>query len=158
MKFIKLNGISNLAYKFLLLSCTALPGCLTYSLSQKIGDGKDVSISYSKDEIIGFSKGVGSNKKEGWVFVGKNFDYLLTSGGDSVVSLLNDDSIDKENLTAREEEHFLITGNGNYFSGRISIRYKNSPSNDSVLDQLKNKGFTCYINNECVLRKVRTSP
>ena len=153
MKFIKIYDINVLACNilFLLVACTILSGCLTYSLSQKIGDGKDVSISYSNDEIIGFSKGIDSNKKEGWVFFGKNFDYLLSSGGDSIVSLLNDDSIDKKSLTARGEEQFVISQKGNAFSGSIYILYKNAPLIDGVRNSLKQHGFICHSNNNCEL-------
>lgn len=64
MRITKLIGFK--MYKLLLLFvlCSFLSGCLTSALSKKIGDGKDISLSYSNDDIVGFSKGVDNNKKK----------------------------------------------------------------------------------------------
>ncbi|MEX5411781.1 hypothetical protein [Atlantibacter hermannii] len=151
MRITKLIGFK--MYKLLLLFvlCSFLSGCLTSALSKKIGDGKDISLSYSNDDIVGFSKGVDNNKKEGWVFIGKNFDYLLASGGDVIVDILSDDDIDKKYLTAQGSEKFVISNDGRSFTGNISIYYKSENLNDDVRRSLRRHGFNCFTSNKCEL-------
>ncbi|WP_336220381.1 hypothetical protein [Citrobacter amalonaticus] len=153
----KMNRIFNVnvnvcRFLFLLLLTLNLSGCLTYSLHEMIGDGKRQHTTYSNDEIVGFSKGIDSNKKEGWVFIGRNFDYLLSSGGESIISILNDDTIDKKNLTASAGGSFAITENGSSFTGNIYVEYQSAtPIIDTVRNSLKNYGFHCYADNACEL-------
>lgn len=150
MKFcvVKLLGCSAFIFFFLNVS-----GCLTSSLSSKIGSGTETHVEYSSDNIVGFSEGVDRNKTQGWVFVGKNFDYLLTSGGDVIVNILNDGNVNKRNISAKNSGRFLIWGKGDLFNGDLSIFYTYDSNDDkNKIDEiLKKHGFLCIKDNGCSL-------
>lgn len=151
MKITKLIGFCVCKTLFLFVLCSFLSGCLTSALSDEISDGKNISISYSNDDIIGFSKGIDNNKNEGWVFIGKNFDYLLASGGDSIISILSDNAIDRKNLTARGNGKFVISNDNSSFTGNIYIDYKSERLSEGTLNSLKKHGFNCFSGDECEL-------
>lgn len=60
---------------------------------------------------FGLSSGKDNDGNEGYVFVGKTFDYLITSGAESVVKLLQDPQIDRHNLQAVDIAKFIISDN-----------------------------------------------
>ena len=128
-------------------------GCFSWCLSQKIGSGTTTVTEFSSDDIVGFSEGIDSNKNKGWVFVGNNFDYLLTSNGDVIAQLLRDNNIDKTKLSANDNERFVISPDGLYFDGEINLSYDYSgDATGTVSDYLVKYGFKCSSDNLCGLK------
>ncbi len=97
------------------------------------------------DSIIGLSSGKDNDGNEGYVFVGKTFDYLLTSGAESVVKLLQDPQIDRHNLQAVDIAEFIISSNKKTFEGVLTLKY--TGETQEVKQVLTGYGFYCTAQN-----------
>lgn len=70
------------------LICSMLSGCFSFGLLYTTGrDPEYQKSNWGSDTIIALSLANDVNGNTGWVFVGENFDYLLSSGGDNIVSM-----------------------------------------------------------------------
>ena len=115
------------------------------ALSDHINSKEGGITEYSSDTIVGFSAGVDSNSQQGWVFVGTNFDYMLTGGGDKIVAILKSEYIDRHNFTIFNIGQFYIDKSKKNFTGNISIKYQITPdaNAEKVRDTLTANGFRC---------------
>ncbi|MEH0703780.1 hypothetical protein HPO94_15325 [Citrobacter portucalensis] len=89
----------------------------------KAGDPHTTMEKWETDTVIGLSSGKDNDGNEGYVFVGKTFDYLITSGVESVVKLLQDPQIDRHNLQAVDIAKFIISDNKKVFKGVLTLKY-----------------------------------
>lgn len=117
-----------------------LSGCLSLVLL-KNSNSHTTKERWKSDSIIGLSAGKDNDGNEGYVFVGKTFDYLLTSGAESVVKLLQDPKIDRHNLQAVDIAEFIISGNKKKFEGVLTLKY--TGETQDVKQVLTDYGFYC---------------
>ncbi|MBA1598875.1 hypothetical protein G9H47_28495, partial [Klebsiella pneumoniae] len=78
---------------------------------------------WRSDTIKGLSLAEDSNGTKGYVFVGESLDYLLTTGGDEVVNMLNDPAIHGERITVSDNAKFILSSSNKNFSGAITLYY-----------------------------------
>ncbi|VYU14037.1 hypothetical protein [Metakosakonia massiliensis] len=103
--------------------CLSLTGCMSYTLltAKSPRTTKD---KWKTDTIRGMSLAQDSNGTRGYVFIGQEFDYLLTAGGDNVVKILTDPLIDRHELQVAKEARFVLSGNRKKFSGELELSYR----------------------------------
>lgn len=127
---------------FISFVCSVLSGCLSFNLMLATDHEADYRKSdWGADTIIALSLANDTNGNTGWVFVGEKFDYLLSSGGDNIVSILKDPVILRDKITVKKPTQFIIDPKRKEFSGKIQLHYRwtNSEDRDAIL----NYGFTC---------------
>lgn len=132
------------------LVCCSLSSCISYGLLTATGGSSGHKSTWKSDTVTGLSLGKDSNGKTGWVFVGKNYDYLLTQGGDKVVALLKDPVIHRENITIQNDVQFRIDKEDNIFIGWINLTYAwtNQKDKDAAMGygfRCKNSGSLCIL-------------
>lgn len=101
----------------------SLTGCMTFTMlsTKSPHTTKD---KWKTDTIRGMSLAQDSNGTRGYVFIGQEFDYLLTAGGDNVVKILTDPLIDRHELQVAKEARFVLSGNRKKFSGELELSYR----------------------------------
>lgn len=105
--FFKAAGLCSLAF--------ALTGCITWGLVSNTASRPHAE-QWRSDTIKGLSLAEDSNGTKGYVFVGESLDYLLTTGGDEVVNMLNDPAIHGERITVSDNAKFILSS-----SNKISL-------------------------------------
>ncbi len=95
----------------------------------------------SSDTIKGLSLAEDSNGTKGYVFVGESLDYLLTTGSDEVVNMLNDPAIHGERITVSDNAKFILSSSNKNFSGAITLYYDWNNEEDKAL--ATQYGFIC---------------
>ncbi|WP_407198319.1 YidX family protein [Citrobacter portucalensis] len=136
----------NIKYSWLVKSLVVsslsvmLSGCLSF-MWLKAGDPHTTMEKWETDTVIGLSSGKDNDGNEGYVFVGKTFDYLITSGAESVVKLLQDPQIDRHNLQAVDIAKFIISDNKKVFKGVLTLKY--TGETQDVKQVLTGYGFDC---------------
>lgn len=122
---------------------------LTSKLNSYVNHTEYSEKKYTTDDVLGLSLGVDNVGRKGWVFVGKNFDYFLTYGGDDIVAVLVSGKIDRHNLflglSLPDKTIFRIDPSGKSFEGSIDVTYNyvNGDKVSEVAAFLKEKGFVC---------------
>lgn len=96
---------------------------------------------WRSDTIKGLSLAEDSNGTKGYVFVGESLDYLLTTGGDEVVKMLNDPAIHGERITVSDNAKFILSSSNKNFSGAITLYYDWNNEEDKAL--ATQYGFIC---------------
>lgn len=131
-----------------ILLVAMLSGCHTWLLSRAVQSNEWQSRQVASDEIRGFSQGIDSNSQKGWVFIGENFDYLLTEGGNKIAELLKDSDIDRHKLSVAGSPYFTISKNKKNFRGALNLVYQYTEEDDGqkTLEKLQAKGFNCSAN------------
>ena len=112
--FFKAAGLCSLAF--------ALTGCITWGLVSNTASRPHAE-QWRSDTIKGLSLAEDSNGTKGYVFVGESLDYLLTTGGDEVVNMLNDPAIHGERITVSDNAKFILSSSNKNFSGAITLYY-----------------------------------
>lgn len=136
---------------FISFVCSVLSGCLSFNLilatDHEAGYRKS---DWGSDTITAFSLANDSNGDTGWVFVGEKFDYLLSKGGDNIVTILKDPVILKDKITVKKPTQFIIVPEKKEFSGKIQLHYRWTNNEDRFA--ILNYGFTCnYTSGICLL-------
>ncbi|WP_417026809.1 hypothetical protein [Citrobacter sp.] len=121
-----------------------LSGCLSV-MWLKAGEPQATKEKWKTDTVIGLSSGKDDDGNEVYVFVGKTFDYLLTSGAESVVKLLQDPQIDRHNLQVVDIAEFIISDNKKGFEGVLTLKY--TGETQDVKQVLTGYGFNCTEQN-----------
>lgn len=104
--------------------CFTLSGCFTLMLGFSGGNERTTTKEWSKDTITGLSLAQDSNGNKGYVFVGKEFDYLLSQGADRVVQLLKDPKIDRNDLQVTGNVEFVLNDSKKKFNGSLMLKYE----------------------------------
>ena len=99
--FFKAASLCSLAF--------ALTGCITWGLVSNTASRPHAE-QWRSDTIKGLSLSEDSNGTKGYVFVGESLDYLLTTGGDEVVKMLNDPATKKIRHWQHNMVLFVIPG------------------------------------------------
>jgi len=143
----------------ILFMAFVLSGCNTVLLYKSTEGGGVTQQKWTSDTVIGLGLTKDADMKEKWVFMGKQFDYLLTSGGDEMVKLLQDQNIDRQELSVNKsvgkggfisEVKFIIDKDKKTFSGDINLQYH--IKNDDNKKAIEKYGFAC-ISSTCTLTK-----
>lgn len=122
-------------------ACFALSGCLTLMLESNSGGRYTAKTTWSKDTITGLSLAQDSNGKKGYVFVGKEFDYLLSEGADNVVKLLKDPKINRKDLQVAGDAEFVLNSGKKKFSGSLILKY--DWTTEEAKQAVEGYGFSC---------------
>ncbi|HCL5250815.1 hypothetical protein CBX57_021845 [Salmonella enterica] len=124
------------------LVCCSLSGCISFGLMVVTNKDDNVHEStWKSDTVTALSLGKDSNGNTGWVFVGKHFDYLLTQGGDNVVTLLKDPAIHRDKMRIQDGVKFLIDKDKKEFTGEVHLTYAWVEEKDKLA--AVGYGFTC---------------
>ena len=108
----------------LALSLSAmLSGCFSIVLAVNSKPGRQLK-EWKSDTVTGLSLAQDSAGTQGYVFVGKEFDYLLTSGVDNIVSLLKSPDIDRRDLQVSNVAKFIINNDKKQFTGELTLQYR----------------------------------
>lgn len=121
-------------------ACCLLSGCFSSVLALS-SNGGTTKQTWGKDQIQGLSLAENSLGEKGSVFAGQNFDYLLTKGGDNIVSLLTDDNIHHQQLSVTEPGIFTINKDKKMFYGSLQLKYLVQGDDDQ--QQIEKYGFSC---------------
>ncbi|MCZ6029025.1 hypothetical protein O5266_28040, partial [Escherichia coli] len=97
-----------------------MTGCITWGLVSNTASRPHAE-QWRSDTIKGLSLAEDSNGTKGYVFVGESLDYLLTTGGDEVVNMLNDPAIHGERITVSDNAKFILSSSNKNFSGAITL-------------------------------------
>lgn len=119
-----------------------LSGCNTANLSYRIHSEERNTVLYDSDSIVGLSLGRDPSGDNGWVFIGKNFDYLIPGGIDNIEKVLINKELDKSSLAVQAHGEFIIS-NSNEFSGSVRIVYRQITVSDALKKRLLDLGFDC---------------
>lgn len=129
----------------ILLISSMLSGCFSFGLLYTTGRDPDYHKSnWGSDTIIALSLANDINGNTGWVFVGENFDYLLNSGGDNIVSMLKDPVIFRDKIIVEQQAQFIIDPKRKEFSGRMELNYRWTVEKDKI--EITKYGFSCNDN------------
>lgn len=115
-------------YKILSLllftSCLSLSGCATTLLDQTFPkeSTQTTSITLKQDQIIALGQAVQNQTEQGLIFIGKDFNYLMTDGSTQLLTLLNAIPAEQRSLTS-PSPLVLTMEDPNHFSGVLQIRY-----------------------------------
>lgn len=130
--FFKAASLCSLAF--------ALTGCITWGLVSNTASRPHAE-QWRSDTIKGLSLAEDSNGTKSYVFVGESLDYLLTTGGDEVVNMLNDPAIHGERITVSDNAKFILSSSNKNFSGAITLYYDWNNEEDKAL--ATQYGFIC---------------
>ncbi|MEQ5393486.1 hypothetical protein ABN236_15565 [Proteus sp. fly-1013] len=127
------------------LICSILSGCFSFGLLYTTGrDPEYQKSNWGSDTIIALSLANDINGNTGWVFVGENFDYLLSSGVDNMVSMLKDPVIFRDRIIVEQQAQFVIDPKRKEFSGRMELNYHCTEEKDKMA--IIKYGFSCNDN------------
>lgn len=130
---------------FISFVCSILSGCLSFNLmvatDHEVGYQKS---NWGSDTITALSLANDTNGNTGWVFVGENFDYLLSRGGDNIVSILKDPVIFRDKIIVEQPAQFIIDPKRKEFSGRVELNYRWTEEKDKMA--ITKYGFSCNDN------------
>lgn len=120
-----------------------LSGCMTNSLNDKVESSEAGRVSYKKDEIIAISAGRDEKGREGWVFIGNNYDYFLNSGINRIMDVYSSGKfIDKNKFSVKDGSEFIVDDKKTKFSGNVTIDYKSDvPIFEGESKELLSAGF-----------------
>lgn len=109
---------------FLVTSCLGLSGCATTLLDQTFPkeSTQTTSITLKQDQIIALGQAVQNQTEQGLVFIGKDFNYLMTDGSAQLLTLLNAIPAEQRSLTS-PSPLVLTMEDPNHFNGVLQIRY-----------------------------------
>ncbi|MTH47833.1 YidX family protein [Intestinirhabdus alba] len=106
-----------------LLFSYMLSGCFSIMLAVNSKPGRQLK-EWKSDTVTGLSLAQDRAGTQGYVFIGKGFDYLLTSGVDSIVNLLKSPDIDRHDLQVSNVAKFIIDNDKKQFTGDLTLQYR----------------------------------
>lgn len=121
----------------------ALNGCMTYSLNDKVASNEMGTTSYKADKITAVSAGRDEKGREGWVFIGNNYDYFLNSGIDNIMAIYSFGKfIDKNKFFVKDGSEFIVDDKKTKFFGNVTIEYRSDiPVSEGENKELLSAGF-----------------
>lgn len=133
----------------LMLTILALSGCVTRQLNNDIKVHENGQALYNNDVITAATITKSGKDNYSWVFIGKDFDYALTSGASDFLRALVSDKMDKARIMVYEDGTFMLNKEKNKFSGQITLKYsyRNRSEKTLILDILKLKEWYCTGDN-----------
>ncbi|MDU5771550.1 hypothetical protein, partial [Acinetobacter sp.] len=129
---------------FILVTCLGLSGCATTMLSNTLpSETTEVKTNILKtDQIIALGQAVKDDQKQGIVFVGQDYNYLMTDGSSEFLKIIK--TIPANDRTLNIPSPLILTmEDANHFNGVIQVRYNTQLGNlnEKQKDMLKKLGF-----------------
>ncbi|ENW83615.1 hypothetical protein F909_00630 [Acinetobacter sp. ANC 3929] len=108
----------------LFTACFGLSGCATTLLDKAFPNEttQTQSVTLKQDQIIALGQAIQNQTEQGLVFIGQDFNYLMTDGSAELLKLLN--TIPTEQRTLTSPSPLVLTmEDPNHFRGVLQIRY-----------------------------------
>lgn len=128
----------------ILTICLGLTGCATNMLPTALpNETTEIKTTTLKtDQIIALGQAVKNDQEQGFVFVGQDYNYLMTDGSSNLLNIIK--SIPTEQRTIKTPSPLVLEMDGStHFHGEITIRY-NTPTSqmdEKQKELLKTLGF-----------------
>lgn len=108
----------------LVVVCLNLSACATTLLSGALPDEttRTEKIILAKDQIIALGQTVENDQEQGFVFVGKDYNYLMTDGSSNLLNIIKSIPAEQRNLKT-PLPLVLEMDDSTHFHGEITIRY-----------------------------------
>ncbi|MCU7697845.1 hypothetical protein OD757_11540 [Acinetobacter sp. AYS6] len=121
-----------------------LTGCATSMLSTALpNETTEVKTTVLKtDQIIALGQAVQDQQEYGFIFVGKDYNYLMTEGSSNLLNIIK--SIPAEQRTLKTPSPLVLEmDDSTHFHGEITIRYNipTSKMDEKQKELLKTLGF-----------------
>lgn len=118
--------------------------CNTFFLNEYVRGQESGVKEYSTDKIIGISLGQDSQKQQGVAFIGENFNYPLSRGGNKIVEMyqLKGNGLNELNIT--DVDTFFMGKKRKVFTGSIRFIYKKRVIDEKTQQVLAAHEFDCY--------------
>lgn len=128
----------------LFTSCFVLGGCATALLDSTFPKETThtQAINLQSDQIIALGQAVQNQKEQGLVFIGQDFNYLMTDGSTELLKLLKAIPVEQRSITS-PTPLVLTMDDANHFRGVLQIRYNTAMVDlkQTQKDLLKSLGF-----------------
>ncbi|BFM83777.1 hypothetical protein L1Z01_02225 [Acinetobacter baumannii] len=128
----------------LVVVCLNLSACATTLLSEALPNEttKTEKIILAKDQIIALGQAVQNQQEQGVVFIGQDFNYLMTEGSSEFLNIIKNIPVNQRTLIIPSP--LLLEMDGpTLFHGELKFQY-NIPASklsDQQKENLKNLGF-----------------
>lgn len=128
----------------ILTICLSLTGCATNLLSTALpNETTEIKTTVLKnDQIIALGQTVKNNQEQGFVFIGQDYNYLMTEGSSNLLNIIK--SIPTEQRTIKTPSPLVLEmDDSTHFHGEITIRYNipTSKMDEKQKELLKALGF-----------------
>ena len=128
----------------LVVVCLNLSACATTLLSEALPNEttKTEKIILAKDQIIALGQAVQNQQEQGVVFIGQDFNYLMTEGSSEFLNIIKNIPVNQRTLII-PSPLLLEMDDPTHFHGELKFQY-NIPASklsDQQKDNLKNLGF-----------------
>ncbi|WP_336965197.1 hypothetical protein [Acinetobacter pittii] len=108
----------------ILTICLGLTGCATNLLSTALpNETTEIKTTTLKtDQIIALGQAVKNDQEQGFVFIGQDYNYLMTEGSSNLLNIIK--SIPTEQRTIKTPSPLVLEmDDSTHFHGEITIRY-----------------------------------
>lgn len=128
----------------ILTICLGLTGCATNMLSTALpNETTEIKTTTLKtDQIIALGQAVKNYQEQGFVFIGQDYNYLMTDGSSNLLNIIK--SIPAEQRTIKTPSPLVLEmDDSTHFHGEITIRYNipTSKMDEKQKELLKTLGF-----------------
>ncbi|EXS23237.1 hypothetical protein ABI223_10615 [Acinetobacter pittii] len=128
----------------ILTICLGLTGCATNMLSTALpNETTEIKTTTLKtDQIIALGQAVKNDQEQGFVFIGQDYNYLMTEGSSNLLNIIK--SIPTEQRTIKTPSPLVLEmDDSTHFHGEITIRYNipTSKMDEKQKELLKALGF-----------------
>ncbi|MDC4294857.1 hypothetical protein NQ633_04970 [Acinetobacter baumannii] len=128
----------------LVVVCLNLSACATTLLSEALPNEttKTEKIILAKDQIIALGQAVQNQQEQGVVFIGQDFNYLMTEGSSEFLNIIKNILVNQRTLII-PSPLLLEMDDPTLFHGELKFQY-NIPASklsDQQKENLKNLGF-----------------
>ncbi len=128
----------------LVVVCLNLSACATTLLSEALPNEttKTEKIILAKDQIIALGQAVQNQQEQGVVFIGQDFNYLMTEGSSEFLNIIKNIPVNQRTLII-PSPLLLEMDEPTLFHGELTFQY-NIPASklsDQQKENLKNLGF-----------------
>ncbi|MEJ7849787.1 hypothetical protein DCD76_06890 [Acinetobacter baumannii] len=128
----------------LVVVCLNLSACATTLLSEALPNEttKTEKIILAKDQIIALGQAVQNQQEQGVVFIGQDFNYLMTEGSSEFLNIIKNIPVNQRTLII-PSPLLLEMDDPTLFHGELKFQY-NIPASklsDQHKENLKNLGF-----------------
>ncbi|NUF32900.1 hypothetical protein HUN19_02775 [Acinetobacter oleivorans] len=128
----------------ILTICLGLTGCATNMLSTALpNETTEIKTTTLKtDQIIALGQAVKNDQEQGFVFIGQDYNYLMTDGSSNLLNIIK--SIPAEQRTIKTPSPLVLEmDDSTHFHGEITIRYNipTSKMDEKQKELLKTLGF-----------------
>ncbi|MDN8222436.1 hypothetical protein [Acinetobacter baumannii] len=132
----------------LVVVCLNLSACATTLLSEALPNEttKTEKIILAKDQIIALGQAVQNQQEQGVVFIGQDFNYLMTEGSSEFLNIIKNIPVNQRTLII-PSPLLLEMDDPTLFHGELKFQY-NIPASklsDQQKENLKNLGFKNYF-------------